>query len=60
MMALSGVRSSWLMVARKRDLASLAISALWCASSSSIARRWPMSTVFSSSALMVPMPRYRS
>src|ERR1041384_8130907 len=55
MMALSGVRSSWLMVARKRDLAALAVSALRCASSSSIARRCARSTVFSSNAVMVPM-----
>jgi hypothetical protein len=57
MMVLSGVRSLWLMVARKRDLASLAISALRCASSKSMARRCARSTVFSRSAVMVPIPR---
>ena len=32
-MAFSGVRSSWLMVARKRDFATLAPSACWRAAS---------------------------
>jgi len=52
-------RSAQLMAhgGKERDLASLAISALRCASSSSTARRWARSTVFSSSAFMVPMPR---